>query len=117
MTLRIVATPLTSGPVTPGLEAISGGYHYQGDLSWTPNDVRYREAIPPSCLAGGAVISSRREQRIAQFKAALAELGYPDPAVAPATAVIKAGRQVGVGDKTAKRYRTMLKQRQEAQAS
>ena len=41
--MRIIATPLTSGPVTPGLEAISGGYHYQRDPTWTPNDPRYRE--------------------------------------------------------------------------
>ena len=113
--MRIQGTSLTSGPVTAGYE--EKHYHRFGDPTWVPNDVRYREAIPPSHLAGGAVISSRREQRIAQFKAALADLGYPDPAVAPTTAVIKAGRQVGVGDKTAKRYRTMLRQRQEAQSS
>ena len=115
--MRIRAIPLTSGPATPGLATISGGYHYHKDPTWVPNDVRYRETIPPSCLAGGAAVASRREQRIAQFKAALAELGYPDPATAPNTAVIKAGIQVGVGDKTARRYRTMLKQRQEAQSS
>ena len=114
--MRIQGTPLTSGPVTPGLEAISGGYHYQGDLSWTPNDARYRETIPPSCLAGGAAVASRREQRIAKFKAVLAELGYPDPAEAPPSAVIEAGKQAGVGDKTARRYWAMLKQRQREEA-
>ena len=108
--MRIVATPLTSGPVTGPEEK---HYHRFGDPTWTPNDPRYRETIPPSCLAGGAAIASRREQRIAQFKAALAELGYPDPAGAPPAAVIEAGKRAGVGEKTARRYRTMLKQRQE----
>lgn len=110
--MRILATPLTSGQVTPGLETISGGYRYQKDPTWTPNDPRYRRDRPALLTAGSEERTARREKRIDEFAAALAELGEPDPWEATKRAVIAAGVIVGVGEKTAKSYRTALRKRQ-----
>ena len=120
--MRIVATPLTSGPITPGLEAISGGYRYQKDPAWTPNDPRYRAGNPDRVLAGCVARTARRQERLTQFAGILSELGYHDIEHVPPAVVTIAGRRLGVAAKTARAYRTELKQqrqreREAAQAS
>ena len=115
--MRIQATPLTSGRVTPGLETISGGYRWRGLPGWTPNDARYREPGGDRPLAGCAERTARREARIAEFATVLAALGYPDPATASPAAVLEAGRRVGVAAKTARTYRATLKQQREQEAA
>jgi hypothetical protein len=55
--------------------------------------------------------------RIASFGDALRDLGQPDPATAPLAAVIEAGKRVGVGERTAKRYRAALLKQQRGDAS
>lgn len=104
----------TAGSPTPGFEHLSGGYHFQRDPTWTPNDPRYRETIPAPSTAGGSAIRKVREGRIAKFAGILADLDYPDPRDAPPSAVREAGKRVGVGWKTARSYRAaLLKQQQE----
>ena len=116
--MRIQATPLTSGPVTPGLEAISGGYRWQGIPDWTPNDPRYREGSPGiariAAGSGADLAATAKRQRLDRFTEILAELGCPDPVEAPNAAVNEAGRRIGVTAKTAKAYRTALRRQRGA---
>ena len=97
----------TTGSATPGFEELRRNYRYNGD--------KPLEDTPAQQLAGGEARTERREKRIAEFAAALADLGETDPAEAPNPAVIEAGKRIGVGEKTAKSYRTAIRQqRQEA---
>lgn len=109
---RIEVTATTMGQSNPSHVAAGKYYKFRGDPDWVPNDARYRETIPAHQLAGGAERAARRERRIDAFAVALAGLGVTDPANAANTAVIAAGRIVGVGEKTAKSYRTALRKRQ-----
>lgn len=71
------------------------------------------EDITERQMAGSRARTARREEKIREFAVILAELGYPDPVEAPNLACVEAGKRVGVGDKTAKSYRTALKQQRE----
>ena len=53
---------------------------------------------------------ARKQEQLAKFRVALDELGGLD---APGPAVVKAGRQVGVSDRTAMQYRTELRRQRE----
>ena len=114
---RIVVTASTMAEANPSQVTASRPYRWRKKPDWTPNDPRYRENTPAGLVpgSGGAVNTSRRTARLAGFTAALAALGYPDPVNAPDRAVIEAGKRVGVGEKTAKSYRTALKQQRREQ--
>jgi hypothetical protein len=104
MTRRITVTYSTIGQAGPASVSEGRWYRYNGD--------RPLEAIPERQMAGGAARTERRERRITEFAAALADLGEPDPWKVTNSAVIAAGVQVGVGEKTAMSYRTALRKRQ-----
>lgn len=100
--MSIRGTKLASGPITG--TPVGGWYRYGGD-----KPLRATEDRP---LPGCAARTERRERRIAEFAAALADLGQPDPWKAANPVVIAAGVIVGVSEKTAKGYRTELRKRQ-----
>jgi hypothetical protein len=107
--------PLTTGSPSHKFEHLSGGYYYQKDPTWKPNDARYKETVKPPLTSGSASGGSLREGRIASFGEALRDLGYQNPRNASTAAVIEAGKRVGVGEKTARKYRAaLLKQREAA---
>lgn len=108
---RIEVTYSTMGQSSLASAREGGGYRYQRDPDWTPNDPRYRRDRPARLTAGSEERTARRERRIDEFAAALAGLGEPDPWKAANPAVIAAGVIVGVGEKTAKSYRTALRKR------
>jgi hypothetical protein len=114
---RITVTASTIGQSNPSQVSEGKPYRYRGDPSWTPGDARYRQNIPAHQLAGGEARAERREKRITEFVAALAELGVTDPWHADNSPFIAAGRKVGVGEKTALSYRTALRQRQPEEAT
>jgi hypothetical protein len=101
------------GQANPYQLGADRAYKYRGDPDWVPGDPRYRDggdlAAKAAANAGGAVGAVARRKRLLEFTAILATLGEPDPVKAPNTAVIEAGRRIGIGDKTAKGYRTALK--------
>jgi hypothetical protein len=100
--VSIRGTKLASGPITG--TPVGGWYRYGGD-----KPLRTTEDRPlPGCEAR----TERREKRIAEFAAALADLGQPDPWKVKNPVVIEAGERVGVGRKTAMGYRTELRKRQ-----
>ena len=101
---RIQGANLTGGSVTPGRQFVP--YVYNGDK---PLHAEKAETM----LAGAAANMARRRGREDRFAAILAELGVTDLRDAPDDAVREAGKRVGVGEKTAKSYRTALKRRQE----
>jgi hypothetical protein len=94
----------TTGSVTPGFEELRKNYSYGGD--------KPLKDVPACQLAGGAARTERRERRITEFAAVLAGLGVTDPWKVTNSAVIAAGVQVGVGERTAMSYRTALRKRQ-----
>jgi hypothetical protein len=108
---RIQATNLTGSSATSRPEG--GGWQWRGYDDWYPGNPKYRENTSERLLAGAAAHMARRRGREDQFAAILAELGVTDLADAPLAAIIEAGKRVGVGEKTAKSYRTALKRRQE----
>lgn len=101
--MRIQGTRLASGPITG--TPVGGWYRYGGDKPLGSDGDRQL----PGCVARTA----RREKRIAEFAAVLADLGEADPWKAGNPAVIEAGKRVGVGRKTAIGYRTELRKRQQ----
>jgi len=108
---RIEVTYSTMGQSNPATVAEgAGSYRYRGDPDWTPGDPRYREQARSGKPDGGPGSAGRKQKRVDDFAAALREQGY-DPWTAPKAAVIKAGRQVGVGEDTARGYRNELKLR------
>jgi hypothetical protein len=115
---RITVTASTIGQSSASPVTLSGGYKYRGDPDWVPGDARYREPGSPAnrmaAGSGGAVNTERRQERLRGFAAALADLGHPDPVQAPNPAVVEAGERIGVGEKTAKSYRTELKQQRQS---
>ncbi len=117
MTRRPEVTATTVGQGNPAHVETGGYYKYNKDPDWVPNDPRYRETIPAYRLAGGEARTERREKRILEFAAVLADLGEPDPWHAPNPVVIEAGKRVGVGEKTAMSYRTALRKRHPQQES
>jgi hypothetical protein len=109
--VRITGHAVASGPVI-SLRA-DHDYGYRGSKPLEDDPV-------PSARAGAIARTAGRIERRARFKAILAAQGYPDPSVRiPPSVIIKAGEQVGVTAKTARKYRTELVQqrREEAQAS
>ena len=111
MSFKIIGS--TMGQSTPATVAEdTGSYHWRKHPDWYPGNPAYRENAAACQLAGAAARTERRERRIAEFAAAIAGLGEPDPWEVTNTAVIAAGRIVGVGEKTAMGYRTELRKRQ-----
>ena len=110
-------THSTMGQSSPATAAEgSGWYKFKKDPNWPEDRSAYADegsaARKMAAGSGGAVQAKARQERLAEFAAVLAELGEPDPEEAPNPAVIEAGRRIGVGGKTAKSYRTELKQQQ-----
>lgn len=104
--MRILVTPLTSGPVTPGYEQLGKPYRWRKTPGWTPGDARFRESAappPPATVAKAAA----RAARIREF-ARHREQGL---------GILEAGRRVGVTTKTAYVYERDSKALGEAQAS
>ena len=94
--MRIVATPLTSGPVTPGLAAISGGYQYRGREGW-PFDPATRDdrGVIESPKGGAKIRQAERVKRSAEY-ARLRDQGCSHG---------EAIDQIGVERKTGARYK------------
>ena len=120
MSYKIIGSTMgQSTPATVAEEA--GSYHWRGNPDWYPGNPAYREvgnaANKMSAGSAGVVNAKRRQERLKEFADALAELGHPDPVQAPNPAVIKAGAQIGVGEKTAKSYRTEIKQQRQREQS
>jgi hypothetical protein len=94
--VRIQATPLTSGPVTPGYE--EKPYRYQGNKDWKPGDLRYRDDPPPAGTAGDGTAltnsTARRDERLRAYGR------HRDDG----KTVTQAGRMAGVGTATAYKY-------------
>lgn len=101
---HFTVTASTMGQSSPASVAEGRWYTYRGS--------RPLGDTPPEATAGGAARTARRERRIDAFAAALASLGETDPWHVTRPVVIKAGRMVGVQEKTAMGYRTALRQRQ-----
>ena len=101
---RIQGANLTGGSVTPGRHFKP--YVYNGDKPLHAEEADRH-------LAGAAANMARRRGREDQFAAILKELGVTDLGNAPPAAIIEAGKRVGVGEKTARSYRTALRRRQE----
>ena len=101
---RIEVTYSTMGQSSPASAGEGKWYRYGGTKPLGTTEDRQ--------LPGCAARTERREKRIAEFAAALADLGEPDPWKVKNPAVIEAGKRVGVGEKTAKGYRTELRKRQ-----
>lgn len=114
---RIEVTYSTIGQSGPSPVTLGGGYRYRGDPNWPADRSRYEDggdlARKAAANAGGAVGAEARRRRLAEFTAALAGLGEPDPVKAPNAKIIEAGKIVGVGVKTAKAYRTAIKKQQQ----
>jgi hypothetical protein len=108
-----VVTYSTIGQANPAERAGRKGYRYRGDPDWTPGAHRSEDESPRTMRPGsaGVVNATRREGRLQEFAAVLTDLGYPDPRKATPAAVIEAGKQAGVGDRTAKSYHGELKRR------
>lgn len=81
------------------------GYLYRGDPTRSPDHPDY---VPGATnRAGGSAEAGkqRHKDRLAAFAAILKELApHATPDTYPITAVIEAGRRVGVGDSTAREY-------------
>jgi hypothetical protein len=114
---RIEVTYSTMGQSSPASAGEGGWYKFRKDPNWPADRSRYEDGGDLACKraanAGGAVGAEARRKRLAEFTAALAELGEPDPAEAPNAKVIEAGKQVGVRAKTAKSYRTAIRQQRQ----
>lgn len=110
----ITVTATTLGQGNPAHVDERKNYKFRGDPDWPADRTRYEDGGDLACKraadAGGAVGAEARRKRLVEFTAALAELGEPDPAKAPNAKVIEAGKRVGVRAKTAKSYRTAIKQ-------
>ena len=109
---RIQGIKLTGGSATS--RPSGGNYQWRQYPDWYPGNPKYTENRPERLLAGAAAHIARRREREDKFAAILAELGVTDLRDAPDDAVREAGKRVGVGEKTAKSYRTALKRRQES---
>ena len=105
---RIEVTASTLGQANPSQVTASKPYRWRGNPDWEPGHPAYREPAKPALTAGGAAIKNIRETRIAAFGEALRDLGYQNPRNASKAAVIEAGVRVGVGEKTARKYRAAL---------
>lgn len=105
--MRIQANKLAGGPAT-GLPEFRP-YRYGGDKPLASDSSIGRVAEG----SGGDVKMAARQARLERFAAILAELGEPDPVKAPNPVCVEAGKRVGVGEKTAKSYRTALKQQRQ----
>lgn len=112
---RITVTASTLGQVGESPVTLSKPYRWRGIENWTGGNIpEVLEATPPPFTAGGAAIREIRTARIARFGDILRDLGYPDPRRdIPPAAVIEAGKRVGVGAKTARKYRAALKRQRE----
>lgn len=109
----ITVTATTMGQGNPAHVDERKNYRFRGDPDWPANRSRYEDGGDLACRraanAGGEVGAEARRRRLAEFTAALADLGEPDPEEAPNAKVIEAGKRVGVTAKTAKAYRTALR--------
>lgn len=114
---RFEVTASTLGHANASHATLSKPYRWRGNPDWEPGHPAYRETTPAPFTAGGAAIREIRAGRIASFGDALRDLGHPDAATAPLAAVIEAGTRVGVGERTAKRYRAALEKQQRGDAS
>ena len=105
--MRIIGTPIASGPVTGRPE--SRYYRYGGDkpLAADPE---------PAARKGAAARTANREARKTRFKAILASRGHADlSARIPPSEVIRAGEQTGVSAKIARIYLAELRRQQAEQ--
>ena len=95
----------TAGNVSPlSFEHLRVNYRYGGDKPLEDDPV-------PGPNAGAAARTSHREARKARFAAILAEHGHTDLTVRiPPRVFIKAGEQVGVTAKIARKYLAELRQ-------
>jgi len=115
--VSVRVTSLTSGPVTPDLESLSGGYRWRKTPGWKPGDVRFQAPVKPG--PGAETNALRKQARIARFEVILRELsGIPDGSLAGVKPehVRRAGELAGagVGPKTARAYWKALLRQEEA---
>jgi hypothetical protein len=103
-----VVTYSTIGRANPAEIEGRKNYRWSGEPDKADKGPGARAMRPGSA---GEVNATRREKRLQEFAAVLADLGYPDPWDATPAAVIEAGKQAGVGDRTAKSYHSQLKRR------
>lgn len=97
----------TTGVSYSPFEHLSGGYVYGGSK---------RDGAPPPGLTN-AERTGRRNARADRFGDVLARLGHAAPwRDIPLADILGAGAEVGVGERTARRYLTHLR-RQQAGAS
>ena len=104
---RIEVTYSTMGQSSRASTATGGWYVWNGDPGKSEAARTGARVGKPD---GGPGSTSRKQQRVDDFAAALRELGY-DAWTAPKAAVIEAGTRVGVGEDTARGYRNELKRR------
>lgn len=113
----ITVTASTLGQGNPAHVDERKNYKFRKDPNWPEDRSRYEDGGDLACKraanAGGAVGAEARRKRLLEFTDALARLGEPDPAEAPNAKVVEAGRQVGVRAKTAKSYRTAIRQQRQ----
>ena len=102
--LGIRVSSSTSGSPAPGVEHLSGGYHYQRDPLWVPNDPRYRDATPSRATR----LTRERAKRLTDFGLLRAQ----------GLSIKEAGAEMGIRPKTAYGYerdwRAMQSQQREA---
>lgn len=97
--MRIIATPLTSGPATPGFEEIATAYRYRGRAGWPYDPATHDDTRrDPPRTANAKRRSTAKEQKKRAFADALAK----------GMNVIQASRKVGIDPKTGYGYRKEL---------
>ncbi len=103
----------TTGTPAPGLEHIGKWYRYEGRPGWPADPATHDQPGAKTPLKGYASREAgRRQQRIAACAAALAEI-CDAPEDATPEQVRRAGAAAGVGERTAREYRTALLRREE----
>jgi hypothetical protein len=98
----------TMGQPNPGLVTSGKPYRWRGIPGWKPGDERFREENRPA--PGGRANTARKRARLERFAAALAPAGGPERA--SDADIREAGKAVGVGEKTARKYRADLLRQQ-----
>ena len=98
--MRIIATPLTSGPVTPGLEERGGKttWRWRGKPPGWPFDPATHDDTRPARTADAERRAAAKDQRKQAFAAALAT----------GLSVPQASREVGIDQKTGYNYKKEL---------